>query len=113
MTSHDMTSSNGIRAYRREIEQMTDAECDAAVAAARAACSDAWAAWEAVRDAGQTDLHCPEFQAHQRAHSLLSPLLGDLERRAFNRKLAMFAPPPMSGPENDRAWIDGPGSPAE
>ena len=26
--------------------------------------------------------------------------------------MASFAPPPMSGPENDQAWIDGPGSDA-
>ena len=29
-----------------------------------------------------------------------------------DQPIGQWAPPPMSGPENDDAWIDGPGSPA-
>lgn len=91
---------------------MTDIELNQAIADAQQSCRAAWHAWELVRDAGETDLWCPEFQAHNAVQAKLSPLLVEQYNRDFNRKLALFAPPPMSDADGERAWREGPGSDA-
>jgi hypothetical protein len=93
---------------------LTDAELDDAIAAARQACLTAWSRWVAVRNAGATSLWCPEFQEHQALQlTVLSPLLVEHSRRDFERKLTWFDPPPLSGPDWDRAWFTGPGRDAQ
>jgi hypothetical protein len=91
---------------------MSDTELDQAIAATQQACLESWKAWEIVRDSGERSLWCPEFQAHQAIQATLSPLLVEHSNRDFTRKLALFGPPPMSGPDWDRAWFTGPGADA-
>lgn len=95
-----------------DIRKISDTELAAAIEAARSARRAAWAAWELVRDAGETSCWCKEFQAHQALERPLGDLLGEDYRRDFDRKLRMFAPAPMGGRENYEAWISGPGSEA-
>ena len=94
------------------VKSLTDAELSAAINSARLACRAAWAAWELVRDAGETNLWCAEFQAHNAAQRLLGRLLGEDYQRDIARKIARFSPAPMSGREDCEAWINGPGSDA-
>jgi hypothetical protein len=91
---------------------MTDAELEAACDAGSAACRTAWAAWEAVRDAGQTDLRCPEWQAHGAAQKALDVFGAEIQRRDRARSMAVLEPllrEPLTGPEWDEAWERGPG----
>lgn len=92
--------------------EMSDTELAQAITATEQACRTAWAAWEVVRDAGEQSLWCPEYQAHNAVQATLSPLLVERSNRSFAAKLALFGPPPLSGPDWERAWIEGPGSDA-
>jgi hypothetical protein len=79
-----------LKARGSEIRAMSDIDLAGAIHAARGACQGAWAAWEAVRDAGQTDLRCPEFQAHNAAQNELGALKSIWSEREMSRKIAMF-----------------------
>ena len=86
-----MNQFMGILATRgAEIRAMDDLALAAAVHAARSACQAAWAAWETVRDAGQTDLRCAEYQAHNAAQAELGALSSVWEQRQIAGKMAMF-----------------------
>ena len=91
--------------------EMSDSELGAALAEASAACDAAWQAWARARKAG-ADFHGPEWQGHNRAVAALSPLAAERQRRVNARRIAGagFAPPPLSGPEWERAWREGPGA---
>ena len=95
-----------------DVQTLTDAELETAQTTGRLACRQAWAAWEVVRDAGQTDLHCAEFQAHYAAQQALGVFGREIQRRDFARKMALIEPlmrEPLSGPAWDEAWRTGPG----
>ena len=68
----------------RAIQKLTDAELRAAIDAARNAISTTWAAWEIAHTAGQRDLRCAEFQAHNAAQRRLGTLLREVEHREFH-----------------------------
>lgn len=73
-----------------EIRAMSDVDLAGAIHVAREARRGAWATWEAVRDAGQTDMRCPEYQAVNSAQAELSALESVWSARETSRKMAMF-----------------------
>ncbi len=92
--------------------RLTDSELAIAIEVAHHELAELWQAWEVMREAGETDLWHPAFQAHQAASREIGPLLVEQYRREMRESLKRFAPPPLSGPEWDRAWREGPGSDA-
>lgn len=96
----------------RPLRDLTAAELQARYEAALADKKSAWAAWEVVRDAGQTDLHCAEWQAVSGANRALDSIVSEQGLREFDRKLALGVPRWETDPELQRAWIEGAGSEA-
>lgn len=95
----------------RPLRHLTDAELQAQYEAAIAIKQTAWAAWEAVRDINQLNLHCAEWQAVNTANRVLGGICSEQGFRQFDRALAMqYAP--WETPDMDKAWIEGPGSEA-
>ena len=91
MTTHNINGFMAILATRgAEIRAISDIDLAGAIHAARGACHSAWAAWEVVRDAGQRDLWCSEFQAHNAAQADLGALESVWSEREMSRKMAMF-----------------------
>lgn len=95
----------------RPLRHLTDAELQARYEATIAAKETAWAAWEVVRDAGQRDLHCAEWQAINTVNSTLGGIFSEQGIREFERALAKQYTP-WDTPEMRKAWIEGPGSDA-
>ena len=95
----------------RPLRHLTDTELQASYEAAIATKEAAWAAWVVVRDAGQTDLRCAEWQAINVVNRTLGGIASEQGLRKFDRALAKQHAP-WETPAMDRAWIEGPGSEA-